>query len=105
MNTHGEGIRPALARCTLRGIPKGANAHREESGEEKEADVLEGRRKDSGEQLQLVNWRAFSKMGAGIALALLYGDPACAVRRFIGGRFGVRPYVHASELVAATPIP
>jgi len=92
-------------------VRDGADAHHGEEEEEEEEVPEDLRHKDPEVQLQLVKKRAFSMMGVGTALVLLFSDPMCAVLSSVGGRIGVQPFFisfvlaplasNASELIAA----
>lgn len=91
-------------------VGDGPQVHEEEEEEEEVPEDL--RHKDEKVQLALIKKRAFTMMGLGTAMVLLFSDPMCSVLSSIGGRIGVEPFFisfilaplasNASELIAAS---
>lgn len=91
-------------------VREGSQAHDEEEEEEEVPEDL--RHQDPKVQLALIKKRAFTMMGVGTAMVLLFSDPMCSVLGSIGGRIGVEPFFisfilaplasNASELIAAS---
>lgn len=91
-------------------VRDGPQAHDEDEEEEEVPEDL--RDQDPDVQLALIKKRAFTMMGLGTAMVLLFSDPMCSVLSSIGGRIGVEPFFisfilaplasNASELIAAS---
>ncbi|GAB0492147.1 hypothetical protein MMPV_003407 [Pyropia vietnamensis] len=90
-------------------VRDGPQVHEEDDEEEEVPEDL--RHDDPKVQLALIKKRAFTMMGLGTAMVLLFSDPMCSVLNSIGGRIGVDPFFisfilaplasNASELIAA----